>query len=132
MKFSASLASLVKIMEYVRSSLGRYGLDVATSRKIELVCEEAIVNVILYAYKSASGDVNIVFQRNNNRLEITIQDFGTPFNPLDAKINLQDKVPIQKRKEGGVGIFLMKKMVDEISYKRDADANVLRFAINLS
>jgi anti-sigma regulatory factor (Ser/Thr protein kinase) len=96
---------------------------------IELASEEALVNIFHYAYPSKKGDVEIVcYPVTDDRFTIEIIDSGIPFNLLSAgePVITSD---LHKRKVGGLGIFLIRKVVDNIEYRREKDKNILTLTV---
>ena len=92
---------------------------------MNLAIEEAVVNVINYAYPAGThGVINIKAQANDERLKFTIIDSGTPFDPTlkeDTDITLSaDQRPI-----GGLGIHLVRQLMDTINYEYTDGQNVL-------
>lgn len=101
-------------------------LGFSNSQKLQmnLAVEEAVVNVMNYAYpKGASGDVQIDALANDERLKFTITDAGMPFDPTacpEADISLSaDERPI-----GGLGIHLVRHYMDSVNYERMNDRNI--------
>ena len=94
--------------------------------KIELSIEEAVENVVQYAYEGGIGWLEAGTSLDDQSLVLTIElrDAGVPFNPLeqtDPNITLSaDERPV-----GGLGIYLCKKMMDSISYRYEDGNNVL-------
>lgn len=92
---------------------------------IELSCEEVYTNIISYGYpESNAGDVEIKMTKGENFLQIDFTDDGIEYNPLekaDPDINLS----IDERDVGGLGIFMVKQMVDDIKYSRENNMNIL-------
>ena len=105
------------------------GVEEAQIHKLELAAEEALVNVISYAYPEKEGTLSIKCDKNTARFEVTIRDQGPAFNPIEVYVDTDRDKPMNKRKIGGLGIFLIRKMVDEMSYRRDGEENVLKLAI---
>ncbi len=93
--------------------------------KTELVCEEAITNVIKYAYATdRPGDVEVRCYRDGRYLQIEIVDWGIPFNPLNmAKPDLS--VPLEERPIGGLGIYLIRENTDRLAYRYEQESNIL-------
>ena len=94
--------------------------------KIELSVEEAVENVVQYAYEGGIGWLEAGTSLDNKSLVLTIElrDAGVPFNPLekdDPDITLSAK----ERPVGGLGIYLCKQMMDSISYRYEDGNNVL-------
>lgn len=131
MKFYADLAQLDQIMAFLRDEALKLGMKDKATHKMELACEEAIVNIISYAYPGKKGELSIDCKKNGSRFEVTLCDWGTPFNPIEAELHPQLNEPVQERRIGGLGIYLLRKTIDEASYQRIDNANILRlvFAI---
>lgn len=94
--------------------------------KIGLSVEEAVENVVRYAYDGGIGwlEAGTCLDHDTLVLTIELRDAGTPFNPLeipDPDITL----PAEEREIGGLGIYLCKKMMDSISYRYENGNNVL-------
>ena len=94
-------------------------------KALELATEEAVVNIIRYAYPKDSGTVEVSCGVDeNDRIIIEIMDTGTPFNPLSqSKPNLSDD--IAERKIGGLGIFFIRMMMDHVKYRHENGKNIL-------
>ena len=101
------------------------GFDMGTTMKMNLALEEAVVNVMNYAYPSGTrGDINIVAQSNDLRLKFTITDSGAPFDPT-AKTEVDTTLSAEERPIGGLGIHLVRQIMDSINYERIDGRNVL-------
>jgi serine phosphatase RsbU (regulator of sigma subunit)/anti-sigma regulatory factor (Ser/Thr protein kinase) len=120
----AKLENLEKMFAFVREGAGRQGFIPEHIDKIQLACEEALVNVISYAYPGKTGDVEITYLNNDAFLEISLIDSGIPFDPLSLP-EPDIHAPMEARKIGGLGIFMIRKIMDEVRYKRDNDRNIL-------
>lgn len=93
--------------------------------KLLTACEEIIVNIIRYSYKDKEkGNLEILFFCEDNLISITFIDDGIPFNPLEqAEADITK--PIEEREAGGLGIFMVKQIMDEINYKYYDGKNIL-------
>ncbi|MBN1290613.1 MAG: ATP-binding protein [Candidatus Latescibacteria bacterium] len=92
---------------------------------IDLALEELVTNIINYGYDKGNHIIIISFSFQNDVLSIQIQDYGKAFNPLNApKPNIDD--PAEKRDIGGLGIYLMKTLMDSIKYERINNSNILK------
>ncbi|MBR0432077.1 MAG: SpoIIE family protein phosphatase [Bacteroidaceae bacterium] len=101
------------------------GFDMSTTMQMNLALEEAVVNVMNYAYPAGTrGDIHIEAQANDVRLKFTITDSGTPFDPT-AKEDIDTTLSAEDRPIGGLGIFLVREMMDSINYERVDGQNVL-------
>lgn len=94
--------------------------------KLRLSIEEAVDNVVRYAYDGGIGWLEVGTQLDNESLVLTIElrDAGTPFNPLDRD-DPDITLSAEDRQFGGLGIFLCKKMMDSISYRYEDGNNIL-------
>lgn len=92
---------------------------------IRISCEEIIVNIISYAYPpDADGHIRLEVTRDHGKLCIEIQDGGVPFNPLDRqKPDISQQ--LEEREIGGLGIFLVLEMMDEVEYRNEEGKNKL-------
>lgn len=128
MEFQADLSALVQMMSYVRQEALKHGISEKAIYKMELACEEAVVNIISYAYPDKKGPLFIDCKKKGHRYEISLRDLGVPFNPIDVEVNPQFDKPLHERHVGGLGIYLLRKTIDEASYQRIGNENVLRLA----
>ena len=98
--------------------------------KIRLAVEEAVENIVQYAYPNGQGWINITTDILENNLVITLQDGGIPFNPLD-KEDPDLTISADERQIGGLGIFLCKQLMDDVSYTYSNKQNTLQFKIKI-
>lgn len=124
--FPATLSSLDEIMEYFRDVFKKVSLSEKEKKKFELALEEAVVNIIHYAYQTPDGklEVSCKYHPDTGYLIAKIKDSGRPFNPLNAsKIETPKGLEIQP--VGGLGIHFMKELVDVIEYAYIDGENIL-------
>ena len=122
----AKLENLPTVTEFVIDALEIRDCPMKVTMQMELVIEELFVNVASYAYEDEGGKVTICrkFDDEPRALELSFIDSGTPYNPLEHK-DPDTTLDAEEREIGGLGIFLVKKNVDEISYKREDEQNIL-------
>ena len=94
--------------------------------KIELALEELLVNVASYAYAPRHGIIDISYEvvDNPRTIVITIVDQGKAFNPLEME-DPDITLPSEERRIGGLGVFIVKNTMDELTYDRKDDKNIL-------
>ena len=101
-------------------------------QKLCIAFDELLNNIISYGYEdSASHEISVEVDYNDDELAVTIKDDGIPFNPFlgeDPDISLS----VEDRDIGGLGIHLVKQMMDEVSYTRATDMNIVRLIKNTS
>lgn len=114
-----------EIIEFVMSSPDIPDDDVLKF-KLRLSIEEAVENVVRYAYDGGIGwlETGIDFDQDSLLLTIQLRDAGVPFNPLE-KQDPDLTLSAEERKIGGLGIYLCKKMMDNIEYRYEDGNNVL-------
>lgn len=101
------------------------GFSPAVTMQMNLALEEAVVNVMKYAYPIGThGNVTIEAQANDVRLKFTIIDSGKPFDPT-VKADVDLSLPVQERPIGGLGIHIIRQIMDSINYERLDGHNVL-------
>jgi len=128
LKVSTKMENLGRLIESVSGCAKAQGFDQERISKIELAAEEALVNIIHYAYLERPGDVEMICQVDRGRFIIEIIDSGIPFD-VTATPDPDVTAGIQEREPGGLGIFFMKKMMDEVRYRRENDRNILTLII---
>ena len=100
-------------------------LDMSLITSLELAIEEAVVNVMKYAYpQDTKGTVNIVATVEDDCLSFVISDSGSPFDPT-AKADVNTTLSAEERPIGGLGIHLVRQIMDETIYERQDDRNIL-------
>ncbi len=98
--------------------------DKKIENQLRLALEEALVNVINYAYDD-DGDIIIKFEEiKKGRIQIQIIDYGIEFDPL-KKEDPDIMMEIEERQIGGLGIFMVKQIMDNVTYKRENGMNIL-------
>ena len=119
--------NLENAVDFVAAEAEKAGFDKINLNRIRLACEEIIVNIINYAYPDKTGFMDIVCKDNPARkgLRIEIEDQGIPFNPLMSAPEDTTSLPLEDRAVGGLGIHLVRKVMDELDYRRDNDRNIL-------
>ena len=101
------------------------GLDPLASMEMNLALEEAVVNVMSYAYpEGTKGYVDISAQSDSSGLKFVIIDSGKPFDPTTRE-EVDTTLPAEQRTIGGLGIFLVRKMMDSIKYEYKDGHNIL-------
>ena len=129
---SATLENLDTFKEHVHSTALLCGLSDKQLTHIELALEEVLVNVINYAYpETRQGDIEVSCSPGNHQQGISIQivDDGVAFDPL-AKVDPDTSLTLNARAIGGLGIFLTKKMMDEVVYERRDNKNIITMTKN--
>lgn len=114
-----------RLAAFVEEVCEAVGFDPAVTMQMNLALEEAVVNVMKYAYPiGMHGNVSIEAQANDVRLKFTIIDSGKPFDPT-VKADVDTTLSAQERPIGGLGIHIIRQIMDSINYERLDGHNVL-------
>ena len=120
-----------KLAAFVDEICEAVGIDMSSAMKMNLAIEEAVVNVMNYAYPSGTkGEVRIEAKVHEGYVEFVISDDGKPFNPTEVK-DADTTLSVEERDIGGLGIFLVKHYMDKVKYKYVDGQNVLTLRKNL-
>ena len=122
----AVVENLQEVIDFATEQLETRDCPIKTSMQLELVIEEIFVNIASYAYHPEIGAATFCmeFEENPAAVQMTFIDGGKPYNPLEKK-DPDTSLEIDERDIGGLGIFLVKKNVDEISYEYTDGKNIL-------
>jgi len=125
--FQAQVAELDRMMVWVREVLKKVKLQSSRCRKFEIAIEEALINIINYAYPNYEGLIKIIYEKDEKKetVNFSIIDQGNPFNPIKdvKKPNIGTKV--EEQPIGGLGIHFMRELTDHIDYRREGNSNIL-------
>ena len=128
MTVPARLESLEGLVKSAAGSALQCGLAGEGLFAVELVTEEAVINVFNYAYPHGEGKVRLRCMEDGDRFVIEVTDWGVPFEAT-ALSDPDVTSPLEERPVGGLGIHLIKKMSDEMRYTREDGRNVLKLFI---
>lgn len=124
-------SNFTRLMSFIEQNLLPLNLDSASFNQTLTACEEVIVNIINYAYNNDKGMIKIIVKSTNRELEIEFIDEGVKYNPLEKEETDVSK-PLEEREIGGLGILMVKKMMDGIKYEHDGQSNRLTIIKYLS
>ena len=111
--------------EFVDAACEAVGFDMSTTMQMNLAIEEAVVNVMDYAYPPGTkGDVCIEAVAGEEGLVVIISDTGAPFDPT-TRGEVDTTLSAEERSIGGLGIMLMRRYMDSTEYRREGDRNIL-------
>ena len=119
------IETIPQLNEFIDTVAEEVGLDMSLTMSLNLALEEAVVNVMDYAYSEGQrGDVDIEVTADQQWLTFVISDTGIAFDPT-AKEDVDTTLSAEERPIGGLGIFLVRQLMDVIDYKREGNKNVL-------
>lgn len=128
------LDEITRLPDFLQRIAEELSLAHETVASLNLALEEAMVNSIQYAYPSpGEGEISLDahWDASTGNLQFTLTDSGTPFDPTtipEADITLS----VEERPIGGLGIFLIRQIMDEVSYRYEEERNVLVMTKNIT
>lgn len=122
----ALLENLEPMLDFVVDSARAAGFEKELLGKIRLVCEEALANIVHYAYPGGSGDMELQCGPDGKTwtFVIRIVDSGVAFNPFE-RADPDIHAPVEEREIGGLGIFLIRQIMDSYDYRRENNRNIM-------
>ncbi len=126
LKVKAIVASLPEVTAFIDAQLEEIACPVRAQMHIDLAIDELFANIANYAYAPGTGDavVGYEYDEKERTVSVTFTDSGVPFDPLqnpDPDISL----PAEERQIGGLGIMMVKKVMDDIVYRYENGKNIL-------
>ena len=115
------------VISFVEGQLESWECSMKVMTQVNVAVEEVFVNISHYAYVPGEGDVTIrlEFDEKERGLTITFIDSGMPFDPL-AKPDPDITLSAEERKIGGLGIYMVKKSMDDVYYEYTDGKNILK------
>ncbi len=127
--FKAKKEELDTVLSFVNKASAEY-LNPKFMPKIDLVVEEIFINIVKYAYSDEVGDVDIEVKAIDDKVVISFEDTGVAFNPLEIE-EADVTLPIEEREIGGLGIYMVRKIMDNVEYMHKENKNVLVIEKNI-
>ena len=125
------IQELDKLEPFLSHFFEQESIDLSRLPQLNLALEEAVTNVIMYAYpEGETGTAELTVNVNNKQICSTLTDSGTPFNPLEQQEDNLD-VSLEERKIGGLGIHLIKEIMSKVEYEYANGRNVLRMTYDV-
>lgn len=132
LKVEAKVDNLTTVLEFIDELLEQMECGMKTQMQIDVAVEEMFVNVASYAYGDDVGMATIVVdeRQNPHAVAITIIDTGVPYDPL-AKEDPDVTLSANERQIGGLGIYMVKKSMDDVLYEYTDGQNIFTMIKNL-
>ena len=120
----AEIANVRTVTEWIDEKLEQLACPLKMQMQIDVAIDELFSNIARYAYSGGSGEAVIRFACEDRTVSITFLDRGIPFNPLDLPPP-DITLAANERKQGGLGIFLVRKTMDAVEYRYESGRNIL-------
>lgn len=131
-----SVAEMAALEPFVEELSEEYGIEMSVSFNLQLALDEALTNIVNYAYGEAE-DMPITIQADveetagQRRIIFRLTDEGAPFNPLEEAPEVDTTLSAEERQIGGLGIFLIRQTMDELDYTRQDGKNIFTLIKNI-
>ena len=129
---SATVENIEVVTDFVNEQLEALGCPMKAETQIDIAIDEIFSNIVYYAYNSEIGQVTVRFEVSGEPPTVTITfiDSGVPYDPLQ-KADPDTTISIEDRRNGGFGIYMVKKYMDDVTYAYRNEQNVLTIKKNL-
>ena len=120
------LSEITKLNAFVKSATATLNMEIGLANKIKLAVEEAVTNIIDYAYQNGTeGNISVTIEADESRIRFILTDSGAEFDPTGVS-KADTTLTVEERPIGGLGVFLVRNLMDSINYERVDGKNVLR------
>ena len=122
----ATKENLLEVAAFVEGYLEQLDCPMKAMMQINIAVEEIYINIASYAYGDKPGMAEIEIEHNkaDNSVDITFKDSGVPYDPL-AKEDPDVTLSAEERAIGGLGIYMVKKSMDDMKYRYEDGKNIL-------
>ena len=129
MIIGSDVAEIPEVTAWLEEVMRGSGFTEEAILDTQLAVEEAITNVIVHGYKESGGEVVITCHVHSDRMEVEIADTAPRFDPLSMPEPDLDG-SIEERRIGGLGVFLIRQVMDGVSYRYENGKNILLMTKN--
>lgn len=126
LEVQATKENLLEVAAFVEGYLEQLDCSMKSMMQISVAVEEIYINIASYAYEDGPGMAEIELEHNDaeGAVDITFKDSGIPYNPLE-KEDPDVTLSAEERAIGGLGIYMVKKSMDDMKYKYEDGKNIL-------
>ncbi len=120
LNIKSDVANLGPVADFIVKAAQEAGLDDRETYNVQMAVDEAVTNIIQHAYNgNHEGRIDICCERRGMEFIVEIRDFGKPFDPSRVRTP-RVHGPLSRRTIGGLGVFFMKKLMDQVEFTSDA------------
>ncbi len=129
---AATVENIAAATDFVTEQLEQLGCPMKVQMQFSIAVDELFCNIAYYAYPSGGGTatVQVCAREEGRQVIVTFMDEGIPYNPL-AKEDPDIALSVEERPIGGLGIFMVKKSMDDMQYRYEGGKNILSIIKNL-
>ena len=127
-----NIKEVTRLNSFIKMVAEKIGLDKSLARQLQLAVEEAVVNIMDYAYPAGTeGNIELRIMSDGKQLKVVIIDSGVPFDPT-SKEKADTTLSAEERQIGGLGLLLVRELMDSINYERTDGKNILTLIKTIS
>jgi anti-sigma regulatory factor (Ser/Thr protein kinase) len=132
LRIDAKTENLEQVLAFLDAELESIDCPMKEQMQLDVAVEEIFVNIASYAYQPGEGDALIELEKleGPDRVAVTFIDSGVPYDPL-AKEDPDVTLSAEERQIGGLGIYMVKKSMDEMTYEYKDNKNILKIVKNI-
>ena len=129
----AKVENIDAVTDFVNAALEEYSCSMKAQTQIDIAIDELFGNIARYAYHPEVGEatVQVEMEEDTPVVTVTFRDQGTPYNPLESP-DPDVTLSAEEREIGGLGVYLVKKSMDEVVYEYQDGQNILRVRKKIS
>lgn len=116
--------NLDQVLDIIREDMERVFCPAEKQIVVEICAEEIFVNIASYAYENEDGIAELAIEMEEGKLMLCFSDCGKQYNPLSRE-DPDTSLPEQERQIGGLGIYMVKEMMDDVWYRYEDGKNCL-------
>ena len=129
-KAPASKDNYKQFYQWLHKICEKWQISDELTNKLDMCGEEIYANIAFYAYPQTQGDIRVSIKKEDNRIILKFEDDGIQYNPLE-KPDPDIDLPPEQRPLGGLGIFMVKEMADDVQYEYSNNRNILTLTFNI-
>ena len=127
----ATVDNMPRLMLWLDSQLEELDCPMKAQVQLDIATDEVFSNIVNYAYEDGTGDATVWVERlDPPAIRMTFIDGGKPYNPLQ-KEDPNTALSAEERQNGGLGIYMVKKSMDEVTYRYHEGQNILTIVKNI-
>jgi anti-sigma regulatory factor (Ser/Thr protein kinase) len=124
LKLKNDLGEMTRLAEELEGFCERNGVSSGSLFALNLALEEIVTNVINYGFDGGDHEIDLELLLDNGSVQATVADGGKAYDPLQREDPDVD-APLEERRVGGLGVLLVKRLMDDVRYSRTADRNII-------
>jgi serine/threonine-protein kinase RsbW len=116
LRITADLENLTVVRRFVQETMQTLGVESDVVHEMVLAVDEAVSNIIVHGYQRRQGAIDVEIEQDGDALLVCLRDSAPPFDPTTVP-SPDLTSPLERRAVGGLGVYLMRQSVDEVSHR---------------